>query len=219
MIKLLRFSLLLVLISGIGFYHASSVFADGENNAENNEIDISLSPIDTLFDVNNMKPGDWAPRTITVTNSGSEDFAYYMQMQNNGDAKLFNELLMEVKIGDTELYQGKLAAFKSLPARQLTVGSEESLDITIRFPEHLGNDFQGLEASFALTFTAEGKGATAVNAMVNGMIDSGGSASTGFKLPGTSTNIFNIMLIGSGLLTGGIGLLIVMHYRRMKFAQ
>ena len=152
MSKLFRLFPLLLLISGICFFPVTSVFADGENDTDKNDIDISISPKDTLFDISNMKPGDWAPRTITVKNSGNKDFVYQMQLQNNGEKKLFNELLLEIKADDKELYQGKLAAFKSLPARKLTSGNEENLDITIRFPEHLGNDFQGLDVSIYFHF-------------------------------------------------------------------
>ena len=157
MSKLFRLLPFLLLISGICFFPVTSAFADDENDTEKNDIDISISPKDDLFAISNMKPGDWAPRTITVENSGSTDFDYQMQLENSGEEKLFNELLLEIKANDKELYQGKLAAFKSLPARKLTSGSGENLDITIRFPEHLGNDFQGLTSAFVFTFSAEGK--------------------------------------------------------------
>ena len=72
--KLFRFVPFLLLISGICFYPVSSVFAEGENDKAENEIKINISPKDNLFDISNMKPGDWAPRSITVQNSGSKDF-------------------------------------------------------------------------------------------------------------------------------------------------
>jgi len=330
MSKLFRLIPCLLLLSGICFFPVTSVFADGENDTDQNEIDISISPKDTLFDISNMKPGDWAPRTITVKNSGSKDFVYQMQLQNSGDKKLFNELLLEIKAADKELYQGRLAAFKSLTTRKLTSGTEENLDITIRFPEYLGNDFQGLASAFVLTFTAEGRDypgnggsdnpgdggsdnptdgggdnptdgggdnptdggsdnpadggsdspanggsdnpadgesdnpadggsdspanggsdnpgdgesdnpanggsdnpadggsdnpgdegsdSPAVQVTIPGQINSGGPTSAGFSLPATSTNIFNLMLFGSVLVTGGIVLMIIRHYRRMKMA-
>lgn len=219
MIKLLRPFTLFLLISALCFYPITSAFADGESETKQNEIDISLSPTGTLFDISNMKPGDWAPRTLTVKNSGNKDFDYQMTLQNNGDTKLFNELLLEIKTGDIELYQGKLSEYKSMPVRNLMSGSEENLDLTIRFPEHLGNDFQGIQSAFVFTFTAERKDSTAVQAMTQGLIDSGGSKSSGFTLPATSTNIFNIMLIGSALVVGGIVLMIIRYFRRMKLAQ
>ncbi|QTD43517.1 hypothetical protein J3U78_19005 [Sporosarcina sp. Te-1] len=212
--------LLLLVVSGIFVLPMTSVLADEENTTNNKEIDISLSPTDTLFDVNNMKPGDWAPRTLTVKNSGNKDFAYYMQMKNNGEEKLFNELLLEITAGNEELYKGKLAAFTTLPARNLVSGSEENLEITIRFPEHLGNDFQGLQAAFILSFTAEGKESASSQAVTKARIDSGdASSSNGFKLPATATNMFNLLFLGSVLVVVAIVIMIVAYFRRMKVAQ
>ena len=219
MIKLFRFFTLLLLASGICFYPVTSVFADGENDTAENDIEISISPKEDLFDISNMKPGDWAPRTITVQNSGSTDFVYHMQLQNSGEKKLFNELLLEIKAGDKELYQGKLAAFKSLPERKLTSGTGENLDITIRFPEHLGNEFQGLESAFVFSFTAEGKDSPAVQVMTTGQVASVGPISAGSNLPTMSTNIFYLILFGTVLVAGGIVLMIIRHYRRMKIVQ
>ena len=215
MSKLFRLLPFLLLISGICFYPVSSVFADGENDKVENEIDISLSAKDNLFDISNMKPGDWAPRTIAIQNSGTKDFVYKMQLQNSGDKKLFTELLLEIKAGDEELYQGKLAAFESLPERKLASSSKENLDITIRFPEHLGNDFQGLTSAFVFSFTAEGTDSTAV-AMIKGQVASSsiGPTSAGFNLPTTSSNMFNLMIFGTVLVAGGIMLIIIRHKLR-----
>jgi len=220
MIKLFRFLPFLLLISGICFYPETNVFADGEKDKAENEIEINISPKENLFDISNMKPGDWAPRTITVQNSGSKDFVYNMELQNSGDTKLFNELLLEIKAGDKELYQGKLAALESLPERTLPSSSKENLDITIRFPEHLGNDFQGLTSTFVFSFTAEGAGSTEVQAMIKGEVASSsmGPPSAGFSLPTTSTNIFNLMLFGTLLVAGGI-VIIIRHFKRIKMSQ
>lgn len=219
MIKLLRPFTFLLLISAISFYPALSVFADGEKEVDNNEIEISLSPNDTLFDISNMKPGDWAPRSITVENSGNNDFDYHIEVQNQGVNQLFNELLLEVKAGEKELYQGKLAEFISMPARKMISGNEEILDFTIRFPEHLGNDFQGVQSKFVFTFTAEGKDSLPVQATTQALIDSGDTALAGVSLPATSANIFNLMLIGSVFVVGGFVLMIVRRFKRMKLAQ
>jgi len=217
--KMIRFLPYLLLISGTFFFPVTSAFADGEEDADENEIDISISPKDALFDISGMKPGDWAYRTITVKNTGSKDFDYQVQIKNSGENKLFNELLLEVKAGDLELYEGKVAAFKSLPARKLISGSEENLDIKIRFPKHLGNDFQGLQSAFVITFSAEGKNGAAVQSMTVAQIDSGGPTSAGLNLPNTSTNIFNLMLVGALSVASGIVLMIIRHYRRMKIAH
>ncbi|MCM3636604.1 CalY family protein [Sporosarcina luteola] len=221
MIRLFRYFPILLLISIICLFPTTGAVADETNATDKKEVDISLSPKETLFDVSNMKPGDWAPRTLTVKNTGSKDFVYHMQLRNrtSGDDKLFNELLLEVKAGELELYQGKMAAFTSLSDRDITSGSEENLDITIRFPEHLGNDFQGLNAAFVFDFTAEGINKVAVHAMTKGMIDSGGIASSGFGLLGSSTKLFEWILFGSLVVASGFVLMIIRHNRRMKWAQ
>src|SRR5690606_6161732 len=105
MTKFVRLFPFLLLISMICFYPVTKVFADDGKDTVENELDITLSQTENLFDISNMKPGDWAPRTITVMNSGSKDFVYQMQLQNTGDERLFNELILEIKAGDTELYQ------------------------------------------------------------------------------------------------------------------
>lgn len=160
-----------MLVTGMCFVSVTTAMAADENNTEQKEIDISLLPKEALFTITNMKPGDWAPRTITVINTGSKDFSYQMQVQNSGDKKLFNELLMEVKAGDVELYNGKLAKFNSIAGRKLATGTEENLDITIRFPEHLGNEFQNASSSFVLIFTAEGNDGTPDEETTTGGID------------------------------------------------
>jgi len=211
--KLLRFVPFFLLISGFCFYPVSSVFAEGENDKAENEIKINISPKNNLFDISNMKPGDWAPRSITVQNSGSKDFDYHLQLQNSGDNMLFNELLLEIKAGDLELYQGELAAFESLPERKLASGTEENLEMTIRFPEHLGNEFQGLSSAFVFSFTAEGTNGPAAQAMIKGQVASSsiGPTSAGFSLPTAKTNISNLMLFVSVLVAGGILLIIIRH--------
>lgn len=198
------------------FFPMHSVYAASERNLDKTEIDIEISSKDTLFNISNMKPGDWAPRSLIVKNSGSKDFRYDMHVRNDGDLKLFNELLLDINKGNETLYKGKLSAFSSLNTRQLESGNEEKLDITILFPEHLGNDYQGLESVFTLTFSADRKSSKAVYAMTQGQIDSGSSKTAGSHLPATATNIFTLMLVGSVLVASGIVMMLVRFVRRMR---
>lgn len=218
--KLFQILPLLLLFSWVSLSPVTSVYAEGEDDTEVKEIDISITPTDTLFEVSNMKPGDWAPRTITVKNIGSKDFEYQMQLQNSGDEKLFNELLLEIKAGDEELYEDKLANFKSLPIRKLTTGNEENLEVTIRFPEHLGNEFQALQSSFAFTFTAEGDESEPVQEEIIGQISSLGSPMSGGPgLPDGTTNLIYYILLCGALVVGGIVMVITIYYRKMRFVQ
>lgn len=198
---------------------------------EKSEIAISLSPSDVLFNVENMKPGDWAPRTLTVINDGKNDFHYQISVTNEGEAKLFNELLIELEGVEGMLYEGKLAELETLPKRFLAANTDEELDITVRFPEHLGNEFQGLAVHFNMSFVAEadnrnpgtgdsdGEDNSSTDKdvkHVGGKINDGDNTA-GSPLPKTATNMFHYLLIGTCLLLAGIIILIIS--RRLKRAR
>lgn len=199
-------------------------------SAGNSEIDISLSPTDVLFEVSNMKPGDWAPRELTIKNNGKQDFSYQMSISNEGDEKLFNELLLEITDKDSFIYDGKLVEFDVLPKRLLEATESEKLTITLRFPEHLGNEFQGLSTSFKLTFVAEGSENSinpedpkngdknpVANDEVDGVINTGDDHTGGKQLPNTASNMFNYLVIGACLLIAGI--LISLNSKRKRKAR
>lgn len=197
-----------------GFINLSIGYAQ-EEYTNNNEIDIALEPDDVLFNVNNMKPGDWVPRTLAIKNAGLQDFTYLMTIENKGNDKLFNELLLEIKDEKEELYNGKLSEFVSLPKRELSATDEEELEITVRFPEHLGNEFQGTDSKFVFEFTAEGAEEVGLSNNDNEQIgnDIGSLGDGGSSLPNTATNIFNFLLIGSILITFGIVIMLVKRYK------
>lgn len=195
------------------------------------EIAISLSPNDMLFNVNNMKPGDWAPRTLTVMNDGKNNFHYQISISNEGEAKLFNELLIEMEGGEGILYEGKLAELETLPKRFLAANTYEEIDITVRFPEHLGNEFQGLAVLFNMSFVAEAANSTPGTGDSDGEDNSttekdvklvggktnDGDNTAGSPLPKTATNMFHYLLIGTCLLLAGLILYIIS--RRLKRAR
>ncbi|WP_240456688.1 LPXTG cell wall anchor domain-containing protein [Virgibacillus halodenitrificans] len=182
---------------------------------EEKELAIDVLPGDVLFNVNNMKAGDWAPRTITVQNNGIKDFTYQMTLRNDGEEKLFNELLLEINDSKSVLYEGKLADFTKLSPRDLSTSKQEELKLTVIFPEHLGNEFQGLNAEFSILFTAEGKTSQLAEVSVDGMIGSGNSQTQAF-LPNTATGIFNLLLFGAVLLISGIFILLYKKWKKVS---
>lgn len=194
-----------------------TVAAEEENEQE---ITINILPEDVLFDIPNMKPGDWAPRTVVIQNNGDMEFEYVTTLRNESESeKLFNELVLEVSDGEGELYNGKIADFNALSARFLAPSNEEELRFTVRFPEHLGNEFQGLAAQFSLIFSAEGNQSDTDEVVSEGTIGSGDSdASGGSRLPDTATNMFNLLLIGGLLLAVG-GFLIAYNRKKVRKAE
>ena len=213
--KKIILSLIVVLLIGFLPFLANPAAAE-------DRISLDVLPEDILFQVEDMKPGDWAPRTTVVQNNGQEDFFYSMYIESEGTDKLFNELLLEITVSETVLYNGKLADFKSLEERNLEPGGEEELEVTIRFPGELGNDFQGLNSVFSFIFTADSQiddTSVEVGGFVGSDDDSSipGSAGTstggGGVLPDTATNIFLFLILGAVILLNGI-LLYTYHKRR-----
>ncbi|MEN1966939.1 TasA family protein [Lentibacillus sp. N15] len=184
------------------------------------EIDIGIQPRSYLFDIDNMKPGDWASRSIDIQNNGLQDFNYTTTVKNTkGSVKLFNQLMLEVHDTKGELYHGKLVDFNSLSSRFLAASDEETLDFTIHFPETLGNDYQGLQTAFIINFVAEGKYNQSDAVTSQGFIGGNGPPADGSTLPNTATNMFIYLLAGGGLLFVGGSLLICQKVRHIHKDQ
>jgi LPXTG-motif cell wall-anchored protein len=178
------------------FYLGNSV------SAEIREIDIVTTPEKVLFDVTNMKPGDWATRDLKIKNSGKQDFDFlFSSNKKSGSTQLYNELFLTVTHGDTELYKGKLGGFSKLDTRALKSGAEETLTLRVDFPEHLGNEYQGVATEVEFKFYVEGT--------LGGVLPVDGP-----KLPNTGTDMFNILLIGAGIVLTGTIIQFVMSWRR-----
>lgn len=182
---------------------------------EETDLLMDVTPETTLFDIENMKPGDWAPRSITVENNGNIHFMYDMHMENNGEEKLFNVLFMEITDGHSELYNGTLADFSSLTGREVLSGDEENIQITIRFPEDLGNNYQGLDMHFTLIFTAEAKDGMRDEIIVDSKVGTDGDGQQGGALlPNTATNVFNFILVGGLFLI--FATIIMLYHKKIQ---
>lgn len=206
-------SLIILLCTFVPWSFVSAANANTAND-EQQEIDIQLSPNNYLFQVPNIKPGDWAPRSLTILNNGRQDFTYAVELQNTiEDTKLFDALIIKVMDGNKELYSGNLSSF-NLPARDLAAGEQEALDIIVYFPEHLGNEFQGLAAEFVLTVTAEGEEDQQDVISVDSNVGNGDG--NGAILPDTATSIFTLLLIGTILLSVGGVILCIKKVQSLK---
>ncbi|WP_159439938.1 TasA family protein [Bacillus sinesaloumensis] len=181
------------------FIHVNQVLAAPANKV----IDIMTTPEKVLFDIENFKPGDWATRTLTIKNSGSEDFKYLTSAdRKSGSKELYEELVLSITDSTGEIFKGKLGEFKKIDPREIATGQQEDLIFTVEFPPHLGNEYQGLTTEVELKFYAEGTlgGALPVD---------------GPKLPETGTNSFNLLIAGMLLVLGG-GILYFILRRRMN---
>jgi hypothetical protein len=150
--KLFGLAAILSVIFIIFFYQINGTKAQNQS-----QIDIETDPTVQLFNVTNMKPGDWATKTLLVQNRGNLDFDYIMSSKfTSGSELLFNHLLLSVT--DDKgfiLYHGKLSDLKSIDRRYLKSFSEEKLYFKIEFPIELGNEFQGLHTEVSFDFNAQ----------------------------------------------------------------
>ncbi|MGF2618194.1 CalY family protein [Rossellomorea aquimaris] len=168
------------------------------------EVDIATTPTKVLFNVDNMKPGDWADRTIKISNKGKQDFTYTMSTHlKSGSKKLYNELTMKVSDEKGELYNGKISDFSGLESRELAKLAAEDLSFTVEFPPHLGNDFQGLSTEVEFKFFVEGT--------LGGLLPVDGP-----KLPETGTNTFAFLALGTILSLSSLVMFGIQRYRRKR---
>lgn len=191
------FSFLLVLF----YFSPNEIDADSKED----EVVIDRYPDEAIFRLENMKPGDFAYRTLTVQNNQGRDLLYTMKLENAGEPKLYNELLLQVNFDSETVFNGKLKDYKGIKDRSLHTKSEEILEFYLKFPEELGNEYQGLRADFIIDFTAKAGDDTGIVAGVvteNGNPIKGMNGSGG-KLPITATNIFTYLLIGIFLIIAG----------------
>ncbi|SEU09580.1 LPXTG-motif cell wall anchor domain-containing protein [Salinibacillus kushneri] len=195
-------------------YSVNTVFS-ATNSDSSIEVDIETTTNDYLFNIDNMKPGDWAPRTTTVRNLGIRDFEYKIIVEyDSGSRELFDLLRLDIHAGDKELYKGKLANLELEP-RDLANGSEEDLEFTLRFPTDAGNEFQGLDTQFTITFVAENFDSVEVEGSVDGEDD--GAISDNVQgaslLPKTGEDLLKFLIVGFITLSIGAG---IVFYQRKK---
>jgi len=185
--------------------------------ADEKEIDINTDGNGFLFKVDNLKPGDWMPRNITISNDGIQDFKYIAQIGKSESTKnLFEELELLVEKDGNTLFEGKLKDFTGFSPRELASGTSETLFFEVTMPTHLGNEFQGSTAEVEIIFLAEGIESTTTPPEDNNKGETPKEDSDAVinpeivdKLPSTATNNFNILIIGAGLISIGCILLLL----------
>lgn len=203
-----RFTLLTICaVFLLGFFVFSMEKAQADQGNATNEVDISTSPNGVFFQVDNMKPGDWTTKTIKVQNQGLKDFQYTMSSElKSGSDQLYNALMMTVSDAKGVLYEGTVSGFKGFDGHKLASSEEEGLTFKIEFPEHLGNEFQGLMSEVKFTFQAEG--------IVGESLPVGG-----MTLPNTGTFIYKLLLIGGLLFFSGLGVYVYQYRRRVNMVN
>lgn len=199
---------ILLLLTVVVFFPIGKTVADTSSAVTSSpEIDISVSPNPYLFDLSNLKPGDWAERTLTIQNKGKQDFSYLASSKlKEGSEKFYNELVLKISDSNKVLFDGKMKDFHKLDPRLLGKNDSEQLVFNVVVPEELGNEFQGLGSEVEFKFYVEGT--------AGGLLPADGP-----KLPNTGSDMFNILIIGVILVLTGTIIQFVLVFRRKMAKQ
>jgi hypothetical protein len=124
---------------------------------EDYRVDIATTPAEVLFNVGNMKPGDWTTSILKISNNGNLDFNYSVNSrQESGDLYLYKQFLLKVLGSEGTLYEGSLKDFHDFPLGTIAARGSNSLTFTVELPYETGNEAQGQSTSVAFDFTAIG---------------------------------------------------------------
>ncbi|QGH34069.1 LPXTG cell wall anchor domain-containing protein [Gracilibacillus salitolerans] len=185
--------------------------------SNNNIIDLNgtFSENGNLFDLENLKPGDWAEREITVSNQTDNEITYDINVRYiDGSEMFYNQLSLEITQGDEVLFHDKLSNFSLINDLPLLANSVDKIDLFLLFPPESGNEYQGLTTNAEIIITAYDDTKTETSTFP---ISTDSQSTDGSPLPSTATVMFNILLIGGALLLAGS--LILLYLKRNKFAE
>jgi len=112
----------------------------------------------SLVSLTGLVPGDSAPRTVTLTNTGTAGFSYTTAVAATAATVLWtdpvNGLQVSVSRGASTLYSGPLAGLTIAASPTLAVAGTDTLTFLFSLPTSAGNAFQGLTQDFTVTYTA-----------------------------------------------------------------
>ena len=128
----------------------AALFSDSIQNSSNifstGRLSIILNQGDDtqLLNVDNLMPGQAGSSPVTISNSGSLDFFYTIEIITAG-ALVGGEHPLEVIIQD---FHGNLVTANT--KRFLSAGEEETLSVNWYMPIEADNEYQGATASLGL---------------------------------------------------------------------
>ncbi|ENH98407.1 LPXTG-motif cell wall anchor domain-containing protein [Gracilibacillus halophilus YIM-C55.5] len=177
------------------------------------QISGDLSADGKLFQLENVKPGDWANRKLSLSNVTNHDVHYRMDVQyTDGSKQLYQALKLKItNSNETVLFDDALANLSNQTEQTLRPNSNETFHFQLRFPSELGNEYQGLTTNADIIISAEGNSDTQESSFP---LSSDSQIPTHDNLPDTATFIFRFFLVGTVLFTAGTLLLLYAKARK-----
>lgn len=163
---------------------------------------VDALPDQMLFNIENMKPGDWSIKTYTISNKHQKADYVLTSQFSGGSEKLYNQLQLSVKQGEDTLFHGQLLDFQNLDINTPVYEGDKQFEFRIDFPFESGNEFQGLVTHFNILLQSEDR-----KDNVAGHDDN--------RLPNTASMIFTYFLIGIVFLLAA-GAMKLFHTRKNR---
>jgi len=143
------------------FWMAEPYYTWAQEQNNDHPCRVALDPFESLFELENMNPGDITTRTVTVTKTGTSASNLYMTWDFisgapdlGQDGSLFEHLILVIEHEGKELYRGPMMngpqagspskLTDALFIAFMNFGDELELDFTVILPgAETGNIFQG----------------------------------------------------------------------------
>jgi len=112
----------------------------------------------SLINLANLVPGDTAPRTVTITNTGNVGMTYTAAISATASSLLWtdttNGIQVTVTRGVTTVYSGPLKNLALAASPTIAAAANDTLAFAFSLPVSAGNSFQTLTQDFTITYTA-----------------------------------------------------------------
>lgn len=120
------------------------------NSASGNAVVTST----TGLALNNMKPGDSATGSVTITNNGSLPADLTLAISNSSNSFPAGDLDLAIKEGAATVHSGTVADHAPIALGSTwAAGESHTYSVTVSIPSTAGNDAQGDTASFRLDWS------------------------------------------------------------------
>lgn len=118
-------------------------------------VTVSVEPTSAALAIDTLAPGETVTKTIEVRNTGSLDVdAITTAAKKAGISDFWNALQCRASYNGTELYNGPLAAMRTLPVR-IPSGGAVMMSYSISLPAEADNSLQGDYVRASLYVDAE----------------------------------------------------------------
>ena len=173
--KMKRYNKLVILIGALMIlaglaWMAEPYYTWAQEQNDGHPCRVALDPDDTLFELENMNPGDSTTKTVTVVKTGTQSANLYMTWDwisgtpaRGQEGSLFEQLHLVISFEGQVLYSGPMsgapqAGEPSALSDALFIifmehGDEIELDFTVSLPgPETGNEFQGASLVTKIVF-------------------------------------------------------------------